>query len=484
MRLTLRVAAAFLVGLIVVLGIYAAQVYAWDAEQFERDLGRNAQVAGTVLTAAMQALSNTGDSDAAMALIKAANVSEDTLRIRWRAATDPLVSNKNEDRAGLRQALQTGKPFSTYRPESDGESRFTTYYPVGLSGDRLGFIELGESVERHQRHIHRVLGSIAIATVTVALVSGMLAYGVGLRFVAQPMNELIAGFRAVAQGNLAPQLHVRQRDEFGVLAAEFGRMCAQLADAREQLSSETAGRIRALEQLRHADRLSIMGSLSAGIAHELGTPLNVVWERASMIVRGDVVGEQIGACAQIIVDQAARMTNSIKLLLNFARPRSPQRVSIDLRQLVLQTIELVAPVARANRVAVECSTSSAMAQVDPDQIQQVLTNLLMNATQAMPSGGRIRVDISRDVEARRDQASAGDVRRCATIAVRDEGQGIQPSDLPRIFEPFFSTKPTGKGTGLGLSISQGIILEHGGWITVASRLGQGAEFTVFLPQEG
>ena len=126
--------------------------------------------------------------------------------------------------------------------------------------------------------------------------------------------------------------------------------------------------------------------------------------------------------------------------------------------------------------------ASLIASVDPDQIQQVLTNLMVNAIQAMPDGGAVQVAIRRE-RARPPEDHEADQGDYFCIEVKDEGEGIPQEDLPHLFEPFFTTKEVGEGTGLGLSIAYGIVLEHGGWIDVASQPGQGSRFLAYLPQE-
>jgi signal transduction histidine kinase len=267
-------------------------------------------------------------------------------------------------------------------------------------------------------------------------------------------------------------------DEFAEVAREMNAMCGKLTEAQSRIQEEAGARIAALEQLRHADRLMTVGKLASGIAHELGTPLNVVSIRASMIASGDTSPEETTEYAQIIADASKRMARIIRQLLAFAR-RSPADKSLqDVRLLARDTLELLRPLAEKSDIRLElrCDEEDTEAKVDGGELQQALTNLVVNAIHAMPDGGRIEVTIDRD-----RLISAQGERPSLRVRVRDEGLGIPAEDLPHVFEPFFTTKDVGEGTGLGLSVTHGIIEDHGGRIGVESAPGIGTSFTIHLP---
>lgn len=261
-------------------------------------------------------------------------------------------------------------------------------------------------------------------------------------------------------------------------------MCDQLVESQATLLRETAARIAAMEQLRHADRLKTVGRLASGTAHGLGTPLNVVSGRAGLIVSGKLSAEEIVKSADAIQKEAKKMTAIIRQLLAFARRNTPKRTPVDLSRLVGQTIELLSPSAEKHRVMLSLSgdTQDTVAMVDADQIQQVLTNLIVNAGQAMPDGGAVQLAVHR-THARPPEGCDAAVGEYFRIDVEDEGQGISEESLRHVFEPFFTTKEVGEGTGLGLSIAYGIVQEHDGWIDVTSQPGEGSCFSVYLPEE-
>ncbi len=262
-------------------------------------------------------------------------------------------------------------------------------------------------------------------------------------------------------------------------------MSADLARAQRRILAETETRIDALSQLRHADRLNTVGKLASGIAHELGTPLNVVAARAKMIETGSVAGAEALDNARIIREQSERVTAIIRQLLDFARPRGPKKARHDLAVVARKAADLLLPLARKHQVeiVVETGEGGTETEFDPDQIHQVLANLVANGIQAMPAGGTLRVRVAREGRRQLPDAHAGAEHVFIAMTVTDQGIGMDADTASRVFEPFFSTKPVGEGTGLGLSVSFGIVREHGGWIDVQSEPGAGASFTVHLPCE-
>jgi signal transduction histidine kinase len=224
--------------------------------------------------------------------------------------------------------------------------------------------------------------------------------------------------------------------------------------------------------------------LASGIAHELGTPLNVISGYAGMIAGGSLSSQETAESAQTIKAQSERIANTIRRILDFARQRPGQRTPVDLRQLTRQTLDLMASLAEKQSVKLTLADGgdTAVVRADVEQIRQVVLNLTTNAVQAMPRGGTVEVAIGpATFHPPARQADPG--RQHVCISVRDEGEGISAENLNHIFEPFFTTKGPGQGTGLGLAIAEGIVREHGGWIAVESSPGKGSRFCVYLPRE-
>ncbi len=484
MRLTLKFGAAFLLGLVAALIVYGRATERRETELLWSDMRRDNLLTARLVGAAVEQLATQQAPDAVRELLKRVGEIESPVHVRWVSleprSEDPSVHELN---AEARDALtQKDQIVVIEPPDGPRGGELLTYVPLAISGEH-GAIEVSEPLTEAHRYTRETVQRIAVMTGAIIILCGALFLLIGVRMVGRPVNQLVEGFRHVASGDLAHRPSVSQHDELGELAHEFGVLCDRLAEARRHAADEAAKRLATLEQLRHADRLRSVGQLTAGVAHELGTPLNVVWARASMIARGEVLGTEATDCARVIEEQSQRMTALIRRLLEYARPRPPQKAREDLSRIVQQTFDVLGATARGRGVvlATEDGESPAWAEVDAGQIQQVLSNLVLNAIQAMPQGGRVTVGI-RSVRARPPADVGGAEADYLCISTRDQGPGISESNLQRIFEPFFTTKDVGEGTGLGLSISRGIIQEHGGWIGVASRPGEGACFNVYLPK--
>jgi len=238
------------------------------------------------------------------------------------------------------------------------------------------------------------------------------------------------------------------------------------------------------QELRRAEHLKTVGSIAAGLAHGLGTPLNVIDGRIQFILADASAGDGVRRNAAIIQEQTERIARIVQQLLDFSRSRTTDLAPVDLRDVVDGSTELLRPLAEKQGIALQASmpAGSVPVCVDVTQIQEVLANLVMNAVQAMPNGGHVTVDV-RQGAADVSGGPGGATREWASVSVVDQGEGIDERNLKSLFEPFFTTKGRDQGTGLGLSIAREIISNHGGWIDAHSEKGVGSRFTVYLPLE-
>jgi two-component system, NtrC family, sensor kinase len=355
-------------------------------------------------------------------------------------------------------------------------ARLQIYLPVTLPSEPPLALLLEESLLREQEHVALSKVHIVVATLVLVLLMGTLSFVVGSKIVGQPIRLLTEKARRVGHGDLTGPLDLPQSDEIGQLANAMNNMC-------DDLARETSRRLEAMEHLRHAERLATVGQLASGIAHELGTPLNVVLGRAMMNAGANGSGS-VAENSRIIVEQTERMASIIRQLLDFARRGKAATAPADLRDVVKQLVELLQPLANEAHVSLrtELSTEEATALVDASQIEQALTNLVVNAIHAAPDGGQVQLEVTVVDACRPDapDAEAPHVR----ISIVDEGVGIAAAVRPHLFEPFFTTKDVGQGTGLGLPVAHGIVGDHGGWIRVESEVGQGSRFSVYLPTIG
>jgi two-component system, NtrC family, sensor kinase len=251
------------------------------------------------------------------------------------------------------------------------------------------------------------------------------------------------------------------------------------ARLRHYVERERRQRYAAVEQLRHAERLNVIGVLAAGVAHELGTPLNVIGGTAELLDADPDDRDAVRKGAATIIRQTEKISAIITHLLAFGRSSSGRTTVVDLDRVASAATELLDSTARKRRTKISLEPADAPVRVRcaDSEVEQVISNLVLNAIQAMPSGGTVRVRTG--IATRRDADAIA--HQFGSVTVADEGTGIAARDLTKIFDPFFTTKGVGEGTGLGLSVSYGIVQDHGGSIEVASQQGHGTTFTVLLP---
>jgi signal transduction histidine kinase len=482
MKLVLRLALAMTIGMCAVFAIDRYFLVVQSAAMFETDIKRDQHILGRALALAVSSIWQTHGKEAALRFLDHANQREAKTQIEW-VALGPEVLGRKRSALNPRvvEVLRTGMEATRFEPSQGDFGRLHTFVPVTVNGVHLGAIELAESLAEERAFLRSRVLRAFVAAGLMALVSALLAIAVGVQFVGRPIQSLIEKARRIGAGDFSKPLQLRQRDELSELANAMNTMAHQLTQAHERVDTEVRERIAALEQLRHAERLSTVGRIASGVAHELGTPLNVVSGRAKMIESGEVSGPEVAANARIIGEQVERMAAIIRQLLSFARRRSPVRTRADMRVILRDMLELLKPMAVAADVELtfeERHAADQPVELDVEQIRQLLANLVMNGIQASPRGGRVHVTLARVSTEGNDGATSGPYWR---LDVEDQGSGIPADVLPHVFEPFFTTKPVGQGTGLGLSVTQGIVGDHRGWIEVHSVPGEGARFTVFLP---
>lgn len=453
MRLTAKIVIALALGLGLVLTLFARAQIRGATARLERDMREDARSVGRLFrpliarawrlegrTAAMYVIRYTNET------LEAANV-ETKMRLRW-------VWLDGD-----------GQPEPAAAPRD--ADRVYTYVPVDveIAGEPHGALEISESTAPIREAARELRADLLEALAILAAISLVLIVAVGSWFVGRPLRTLSAAADRIGAGDLSVEIELDQRDEVGKLASTLNEMVIKLAGA--------------VEALRHADRLSSVGTFASGIAHELGTPLAVVSGRAGLIADGTVTDpSEIATQARSIARQADKMAAIIRQLLDFARRRPSTLSGKDLVPLAAGTIDLLRPLAARRGIDIELAGESVEVAADGVQLQQVITNLTMNAIDASDRGGTIDVEIG----VARATPPDGVPGRYAFCRVRDRGSGMEDDVRSRVFEPFFTTKPVGQGTGLGLAVSHGIVSEHGGWITVDTAVGEGTTFSVYLPR--
>ena len=386
--------------------------------------------------------------------------------------SDPLAVDDVDYIPEAQRVIDSGEPFETER-FAGGQRVFSITMPLDLGAGRRGAFEIAEWMSFVEGEIARARLGIVLTTGLLWLTVSVVVFAVMRRTLGSPIRELLAGAEAVGRGHLDHRVAVSGTNELARVAREFNQMAARLAAQRLAAERDAESRLALEREVRHNERLALVGQLAAGVAHELGAPLNVIDGRAEQLLdRPDAPLAVRQRNLTIIRSQAARITRIVRQLLDLARPHELHREPVDLGALVAASLDLIASEAAASGVAVTVSAPGPVwVEGDADRLSQVLLNVCLNAIQEMPEGGALRVDLG----VGREGASHASVR------VTDTGRGIAPEHIPHVFEPFFTTRAVGEGTGLGLAVSRRIVEEHGGRIEVENNPEGGATFTVTLP---
>ncbi len=245
-------------------------------------------------------------------------------------------------------------------------------------------------------------------------------------------------------------------------------------------------RVALEREMQQAEKLVVVGQLAAGIAHQIGTPLNVISGSAEYLMMEWGTDRPRPHELEIIVAQTDRITTLIQQLLNFARPARMTMQPVKLNDLLREVVGLTEHQIAKERITLRTELQADLPDIqgDPNQLEQAFLNIVINAWHAMPAGGTLSLRTRSTSAAHRPRRAGPRIPMGVEVTIADTGIGIPAEHLPRIFDPFFSTKGVGKGTGLGLAITRRILEDHRGTIGVSSEVGRGTTFTIWLPAEG
>jgi two-component system, NtrC family, sensor kinase len=484
MKIAHKFTVALLACVMVALGLNGYEVVHTEMAGFEGEVDVHQGVIGRALKPVVLGVWRTEGATRALEILDEANTSMGNVDIRWVWLNKDDESSRVPLEAAQLQRIADGEEVVVVHRTPDGVPRRYTYVPLYLAGQPPAAIEVSQSIQRAGGLRRAAIVRALLSALLIAGASALATSALGRWLIGRPMDRLIEQAQRTGGGDLTYRIDAKQRDEMGALAREMNRMCDRLSEAQDKIAKETEARLQAIEQLRHADRLATVGRLAAGMAHELGTPLNVVSARAKSIATGNAPIDAMRENGRIIGDQVDRIVKIMRQLLDFARKRDLQRTTSDLRAITRRAISFLGPMSKKHNVdvVIENSEEPVRVSMDTAQMEQVVTNLVMNAVHASQEGGEVRIAIGRE-HAEPPPDDGRPSMTCVRLDVVDDGAGIPPENLTKIFEPFFTTKPIGEGTGLGLSVVYGIVKDHGGWIAVDAAPGKGSRFTVWLPDD-
>ncbi len=340
------------------------------------------------------------------------------------------------------------------------QNYITRYDPLyDHQGNIVGILYVGASQGRFLRLVtafNRQVASIAIISILVTFglsipVSGYITRSLG------ELRKLVLTSQKISAGDLSARAPVNVGGEVGLVARSFNTMLDTLQSTQDKLIQ--------------SEKLASLGQLAAGVAHELNNPLATVLLYADILRRETTLDEQHQTDLDTIINETLRCKQIVSALLNFARQTQVNAQPVSLNDLIREVIEVEKRHPRYENISfnLELDEQLPFAELDAAQLREVLLNLIHNAADAMPEGGKITL------------RSAAKPLGMVTFEVEDEGKGIPPENLSKLFTPFFTTKPVGKGTGLGLAIIYGIVKMHRGQISVKSEVNRGTTFTISFP---
>jgi signal transduction histidine kinase len=418
--------------------------------------------------------------------------------------------------------IPDGQPSSVRFLDTGKELIYDIAVPVLIGDMRLGAVHIGLSKTRINHTIKGLLWTMALLIGCAVLIASLTGAGFANQII-QRVQKLHQASEQVLKGNLnvfaAPPLKIACwhlmdcRNESCPAYGEDRRRCwniegtlcpsclegqiiaksdvcktcriyrtvsgdeiqalAESFDAMTRSLKHTISERRNMElQLLQADKLSSLGQLSAGVAHEINNPLGLILGYTQLMLREEPESSQKYEDLKTIEKHTRNCKTIVEALLNFARKTETKKILVDVNSAIAQVITVIRHQFELSGIGVHTLYDSELPQVlgDTEKLKQVVMNLVMNARQAMTTTGKITVSTRYDSKNHK-----------VMVMVADTGSGIPPHVVTRIFDPFFTTKPTGQGTGLGLSVSYGIVKEHGGEITVYSEPDNGSQFSMILP---
>jgi signal transduction histidine kinase len=480
MRLSLRMTFTTALAGLALFGIYGA----WLVHEERADLRRSVERELTFLGTSLRVGVENAIRDRQLA-----DVEEVTLRLE---GIDTKVDVFVFDTSGAPVVAPTGVPQGALRHAIDAlvhssatsSETKVSYFPEDLpttlllatpllsdDGEPLGALAIARPLDDMNEDLLQTVGSVAATVGMFVLLAIVLGLYVGNTRLARPAQRLVSSMGRVQSGALHAQVPETGDDELVAIAHEFNQMLGRLEAAERAITVEVDARREATRSLEAADRLGTLGQLAASLAHEIGSPLQVVLGRARALVEHPEEPARVRQVAGVLVREAERITRIVDQLLALTRRPPARREPVELRLLVRDVVALLEIEARRKRVHLSIEDGDEVEiDGDPDRLRQVVLNLVRNALAAVAQGGEVVVHVESDASG-------------ARVRVVDDGTGMAPEVRERVFEPLFTTRAAEGGTGLGLAVVQGIVREHRGTVVVTSVPGQGSSFVVTLPLE-
>lgn len=378
--------------------------------------------------------------------------------------------------------LQEGKPWID-RAFVVNDWYITAYEPIkNIDNKIIGILYVGMLEKPYIDTTKRVMLTFTIMASLCIVLLLVILYFSTTRII-NPLQKMVVATQKIAKGDLSHEVKVNSKDEIGNLADSFNQMTADLKAANGKLiewgrtlEKKVEERTRELTEMQahlfESEKLASLGKLAAGIAHEINNPLGSILIYSHLLLEDIDKNSPHYENLKKVVKETSRCKDIVKGLLEFARPKEPEKSLADINEIVEKSLSIMERQALFQNITIKKLYASDLPKIvaDSAQLQQVFVNIVLNAAEAMDGNGVLTLSTSLN----RDETYVD-------VKFSDTGHGIKEEDKKRLFEPFFSTKEIGKGTGLGLAISYSIIQKHQGSIEVKSETEKGSTFTVKLP---
>jgi signal transduction histidine kinase len=374
--------------------------------------------------------------------------------------SDPALFQRRLDDPLSRKAIASQGLVLSYVGDPFGGGVIDVATPLEIFSRRFGTLRLGYSPTGLAGDVSKLERKALLLTISVAALM-VIFVSVTARVMVRPIRRLATALNSVNLGNLEPVPLPRRSDELGELQESYRIMV-------DRLRQEEAERAKTRELMASTEKMATIGMLAAGIAHEINSPLTGAMHSVEALGRESLPPQKRVRYLKVVGGSIERIRRAVSQLLDYSTVHSTNFSDCDVSLLVDKTLELLDYQIGKNRIAAVNLVPSLALKCDSHKMEQVLVNLVLNAIAAMPDGGRL-------------EFSHFDGDGSLTLVVADTGQGIPEANIDRVFEPFFTTKGPGKGTGLGLAVCRKIVDQHGGKISVSSRMGEGTKFFVSIP---
>lgn len=342
----------------------------------------------------------------------------------------------------------------------------------------IGILQIDFSLAKTRAQIASIHTFVLFSAI-LTIASLILALWILLsRLVTHPVSQLIRTMGNAKGGDLDVRVQVKSKDELGRLGESFNFMISSLQQAKQELEAEHQ------RQLEQAEKMATLGQLASAVAHEVKNPLGGVSGAMQVLAQDYPLGDPKREVIDEMLCQIRRLDKTVKDLLSYARPTSPEPTPCNASELVERALFLIRQQVKESQISIvtDYAESLPFIHADPQQMQQVILNIALNAVQAMPEGGTLTVQtraLNHHPSGVGESSVTDPSSDYVEVAISDTGNGIPPEVRKKVFQPFFTTKH--KGTGLGLPICQRIVEQHGGFLHVESEVSKGTTVSIRLP---